>query len=283
VFDVDRERAAGVAARLGVPAFPSADSLCRAADALVVAVPTVDHHAVARAALETGLDVLLEKPISATLEQAESLVDIVERSGRVLHVGHLEWHNAALRVVRDRVRSPRFVEVHRVGPFAPRGTDVDVVRDLMIHDLDILQQLLGEEPERIDAVGVPVLTDQIDIANARIRFPSGCVADLTASRVAALPKRRMRFFQLDGCVSVDFLAPSATVVRRASRGGNGAPRIETEELSLVPEDALLAQLRAFAQAVAKRDALAESARSALGALRTALRVVAAMPVQEELA
>jgi predicted dehydrogenase len=276
-----------VAAALGVRAARDAAALYREADAAVVAVPTVHHYEVVRGALDAGLDVLVEKPIAETLEQGQALVDLVGRRSRVLHVGHLERFNTALRVVQGRIASPRFVEVQRIGRFPARGTDVDVVRDLMIHDIDLLQDLFGEEPREVEAIGVPVVTDKIDVANARLAFPSGCVANLTASRVASEPRRRMRLFQRDAWFSIDFLASSASIYRREKGAGAGpgegarVPRLVQEHVECVPEDALLSQLRAFVDGVWKRDAPARSAESALGALRTALRVIDAMPRFEE--
>ena len=281
VADADVERARRVASAFGVCAARDAATLFREADAVVVAVPALHHYAVVRDALEAGLDVLVEKPLAATLEQGQALLELAEQDGRVLQVGHLEWFNAATRVIHSRIRSPRFVEVHRMGPFPARGTDVDVVRDLMIHDIDILQQILGEEPESIEAIGTPVITDQIDIANARVRFPSGCIADLTASRVSRTPRRKMRFFQRDGYFSIDFLAQSASIRQRLEDPCEERPRIEVEKLKFDPEDALLAQLSAFVDAVRKRDAPTDSATSALGALRTALRVIDAMASFDE--
>lgn len=281
VADTDVERARAVASALGVPAAGDAAALFREADAVVVAVPTLHHYAVVRDALEAGLDVLVEKPLAATLEQGQVLLELAEQDGRVLQVGHLEWFNAATRAIHSRIRSPRFVEVQRMGPFPARGTDIDVVRDLMIHDIDILQQILGEEPERIEAIGTPVITDEVDIANARLRFPSGCIADLTASRVSRTPRRKMRFFQRDGYFSIDFLTQSASIHRRLEGACDDRPRIEVEKLKFDPEDALLAQLRVFVDAVSKRHAPTDSATNALGALRTALRVIDAMPSFDE--
>jgi predicted dehydrogenase len=193
----------------------------------------------------------------------------------VLQVGHLEWHNPALRALRARVGRPRFVEAHRLGPFPARATDVDVVRDLMIHDLDVVQRLLGEEPASVEAIGAPVLSAQADLANARLRFPGGCVANLTASRVSPTPLRKLRLFQADGYLSIDFLARTALAARRV--GPLDAPRVEVEPLPVEPGDSLEAQLVAFVAAVrARRDETA-SAEAAVRALRTALRVVAAMP------
>jgi predicted dehydrogenase len=256
-------------------------ALAAHADAAIVAVPTVAHAAVASALLDAGLDVLVEKPITATLAEAEALLAHARRAGRVLQVGHLEWHNPALRALRGRIRRPRFVEAHRLGPFPARSTDVDVVRDLMIHDIDVLQRLLGEEPESLEAVGVAVLSAQADLANARLRFPGGCVANLTASRVSPSPLRKLRIFQADGYLSIDFLAGTALAARPA--GAPDAPRIEIAAVPVESGDTLEEQLRAFADAVRKRSDETASAEAGVRALRTALRVVAAMPAAGELA
>lgn len=282
VADRHRDRAEKLAGELGgVPAACDPLALAAGADAAIVAVPTVAHAAVAGALLAAGLDVLVEKPIAATLAEAEALRAAARRHRRILHVGHLEWHNPALRAVRERVRRPRFVEAHRLGPFPARSTDVDVVRDLMIHDLDVLQRLLGEEPAAVEAIGVPVLSAQADLANARLRFPGGCVANLTASRVSPTPLRKLRLFQADGYLSVDFLARRALRARRA--GSAQAPQVEVEELAVAPGDSLEAQLRAFAAAVRARCDDMGSAEAGVRALRTALRVVEAMPPFAELA
>jgi predicted dehydrogenase len=210
------------------------------------------------------------------------LISLARDRGRVLRVGSQEWHNPALRAIRPKIQRPLFAECRRVGPFSERGVDVDVVRDLMIHDLDILQKLLGAEPERIDATGVPVVTDSVDIANARIAFPGGCVANLTASRVSRRPMRKLRIFQRDGYFTVDFIAQSATIFRRVEARRDEAPHVGVEHLEVVREDSLTAQLRAFVDAVASRDPGVGAGDEALTALRTALRVVAAMPRVEEL-
>ena len=287
VADLDVERAGAVAAQLETRAVAHGRELFDGADAAIIAVPTVDHFAVTRDALLAGLDVLIEKPIAATLEEATALVDLARQRGRVLHVGHQEWFNAGMRAVRERIGSPRFAEIHRIGPFPERGTDVDVVRDLMIHDLEILQQLLGEEPARVDAVGIPVLTDHVDIANARLTFDCHCVANLTASRVSASPMRRFRLFQRDAYFSIDFLEQKAVLARRHPADGDEPPRIEMEELKSDPEDSLLAQLEAFLAALLREpgDSSGPSGVSgveATSALRTALRVIDAMPATDDL-
>jgi predicted dehydrogenase len=285
VADADGERAHAVAQSLGTRAVSHWQELLEASDAAVVAVSTVAHFEIAREALAAGLHVLVEKPIAAKLEEAEALVALAARGERVLHVGHQEWFNAAMRVVRERIEAPRFAEIHRLGVFADRGTDVDVVRDLMIHDIEILQQLLDEEPERVDAVGIPVLTDHVDIANARLTFGSRCAANLTASRVSITPMRKFRLFQRDAYFSIDFLEQKAALFRRHTPAGGARPRIEMEELKTDPEDSLRAQLEAFVAAVQAPPGAAHvvgvTGVEATAALRTALRVIDAMPCVPE--
>lgn len=281
VVDVDAARAQAVAGEHGGVALGDTARLPELADAAIVAVPTSVHAEVVAPLLEQGLDVLLEKPIAATLEDGERLLELARSHGRILQVGHLERFNAALRQVRARIERPRFVEAHRLGPFPGRATDVDVVRDLMIHDLDILQHLLGEEPERIEAIGVPVLSGEVDIANARVVYPGGCVANLTASRVSGTPLRKLRLFQASGYLSIDFLAQSAVAFHR-TEGPDGRPRIDMERLEIDRDDALVAQLRSFLESVRTRSAPDVSGADALRTLRTALRVVAAMPPLEAL-
>jgi len=280
--DIIESRAHEVAGKVDAMASSDYRELLPLADAAIVAVPTSNHRSVVEGVLEAGLDVLVEKPIAANVEEAEALIALAERRQRVMQVGHLEWFNSAMRAVRERIDRPRYVEAHRLGRFPDRGTDVDVVRDLMIHDLDILQQILGEEPVQIDSIGVPVLTSQVDIANARIAFPSGCVANLTASRVSPTPMRRIRFFQRAGTFSIDFLEQSATVVQRASGASQGEPQIAVEKLEVDRGDALRDQLRAFVRAVRTRERPMVDGASGMGALRTAVRVIEAMPTLEEL-
>ena len=293
VVDRDAERAGVLARELGAPTSPADASLAGTVDAVIVAVPTVEHERVVGAAIDDGLDVLVEKPIAATLPEAEKLVALARERGRVLQVGHLEWFNAAMQRAVAAIRRPRFVECHRLGPFPARATDVDVVRDLMIHDLDLVQRIVGEEPERIDAIGVPVITERVDIANARLAFPGGCIANLTASRVSPTPMRKVRFFQPDGYFSVDLLEQSVTIAMRVEEGAKppGAQvvfdfhghEVALETLEIDREDALLNQLRAFRDAVATRSVAAGAGDQGLSALRTALRVIDAMPAPEALA
>ena len=283
VCDAKLERALAVGGELGAPAVEEPAELFGRADAAIVAVSAVAHYDVARRALESGLDVLVEKPIAATLPEADALVELARSRARVLQVGHQEWFNAAMRVVREQIDRPRFAEIHRLGPFPERGTDVDVVRDLMIHDIEILQQLLGAEPERVDAVGVPVLTDHADIANARLSFPGACVANLTASRVSATPMRKFRLFQRDAYFSIDFLAQKAMLFRRVPTPDG--KKIEMQSLETDPEDALAAQLDVFVEGVRRRSAEGlpgVTGAQVVSALRTALRVIDAMPDTDDL-
>lgn len=282
VADIVPERAREVAEATSSRACGGVRELLSRADAVVVAVPTVAHFDVVSQALEAGLDVLVEKPVAATLPEAEKLLGLARDGGRILQVGHLERFNSALRTMRSLIRRPRFVEAHRLGPFPARATDVDVVRDLMIHDLDIIQRLVGEEPESVEAIGVPVLSQQVDIANARLRFPSGCIANVTASRVSPTPLRKLRLFQADGYFSIDFLASSAVVIRRVPGEAGQQPRIELDKLELDREDALREELRSFVRTVRERAEPEVPGEEALRALRTALRVVEAMPSLDEL-
>jgi predicted dehydrogenase len=251
VHDRDPARAAAVAAEFGCDVALDPGSLLSEVRAVSVAVPTVDHHEVALRALERGCDVLVEKPMTATLAEADALVERAGRDGRVLQIGHIERFNPATEVLLDAVRTPRFIEVHRLGSFSPRSLDVDVVLDLMIHDLDIVLALDGSEPAQIEAVGVPVLTPRVDIANARIRFASGLIANLTASRVSLEKVRKFRVFAPRTYVSVDFTAREAQVFR-LEMDAAGAPRITSQKRGAPDEEPLRRQLAAFLQAVRDR-------------------------------
>jgi predicted dehydrogenase len=274
IYDADPSRAAEVAARHGVPAFGELRELTDAADAISVAVPTVDHHRVARTLLEAGKAVLVEKPMTAGLEEAEDLIGLASEKGAVLQVGHIERFNPAVDALRKAALQPRFIEVHRLSPFSPRSLDVDVVLDLMIHDLDIILCLDGSGAVQVDAVGVPVLTSKVDIANARLRFASGLIANLTASRVSAERVRKFRVFSPKSYISVDFAARSAQVYRLVQ--GEGGPEITTERTSAPNEEPLRRQLAAFVAAVRDRTAPAVTGADGLRALTLAHTVLARM-------
>jgi predicted dehydrogenase len=274
LYDVDSARAAEVAARHGVRAFPHLRELIEESDAISVAVPTVDHHRVARALLEAGKDVLVEKPMTARLEEAEDLIRLAGEKGSVLQVGHIERFNPAVEPLRRAALQPRFIEVHRLSPFSPRSLDVDVVLDLMIHDLDIVLCLDGSGAVQVDAVGVPVLTSKVDIANVRLRFASGLIANLTASRVSAERVRKFRVFSPKTYISVDFAARSAQVYRLIQ--GREGPEITTERTEAPDEEPLQRQLSAFVKAVRERSTPAVTGADGLRALTLAHTVLARM-------
>ena len=242
-------------------------------DVASVAVPTQHHFDVASALLGAGIHVLVEKPLTRTLEEADQLVASAEARGLELRVGHLERFNPALVAVRDRIVRPRFMECHRLAPFKPRSTDVDVVLDLMIHDIDIILSLVPAEVAEVRASGVPVLTGSVDIANARIEFADGCVANVTASRVSAKSMRKLRVFQPDTYVSIDFESRECAVARKLpGEGRDGMPKIDHELKRFAQGDSLEAELRAFVDAVRGRAQPGATGREGRRALDLALVV-----------
>jgi predicted dehydrogenase len=280
VYDRDAARAEEVAAAHGCRPFQRLEDVASEVDAVSVAVPTVDHHRVSRALLEAGKDVLVEKPLTVTLDQADDLIALAERMGAILQVGHVERFNPAVDVLKTAVSRARFIEVHRLAPFSPRSLDIDVVLDLMIHDLDIVLSLDGSEPVQVDAVGVPVLTARVDIANARIRFGSGLIANLTASRVSVEKVRKFRVFSPRTYVSADFAAREARV-HRLLEGETGMPEISMEHESGLAEEPLRRQLAAFLAAVAERKKPVVSGSDGRRALALAHQILA--KIQEGLA
>ena len=216
---------------------------------------------------------LVEKPIAATLDEADALISSRAR-GRILQVGHLERFNAALVALADVLREPLFIESHRLAPFQPRGTDVDVVLDLMIHDIDLIQQLVGRPLAQVEAVGVPVLSARLDIANARLGFEGGCVANVTASRASLKSERKMRLFQKDAYVSIDFQAGAVTIARKgAGEMFPGVPAIELER-GFAANDSLKREIEAFLAAIRGERPVAVSGEDGRRALDTALRITA---------
>jgi predicted dehydrogenase len=268
VVDVDAERAREVAAALGAEALVDHRALAGRIDCASIAVPTQQHFEVARDLLEAGIDVLVEKPVTTTVEEAKALVELAVRGARVLQVGHLERFNPAVLALEGLVTQPRFIECHRLAPFSERGTDVDVVLDLMIHDLDVILSMVPSALRSVEAVGVPVLTGSVDIANARLRFANGCIANITASRVSMKRERKLRIFQADAYLAVDYGARRVLICRREPDGdGQAALTLEDRE---VPEgDALEAEIDAFLRAVKAREAPAVSGWDGLRALEVA--------------
>ena len=244
IVDTNVERARQVAAEFGTHVIPDLDSLAAAGiNAASVAVPTKEHATVGCHLLDAGIDVLVEKPMASSLEEAGRLIASAQRSGRILQIGHVERFNPAVVAAQKIVSRPMFFEVHRLGIFTPRSLDIDVVYDVMIHDLDILLALVDAPVVDLKAVGIPVITDKVDIAHARIEFRTGAVANVTASRVSTERVRKMRFFQAHEYISLDFARQDALRIR--VRPGSLQPEIGFEKLPATPEEPLRAELRAF--------------------------------------
>ena len=276
------ERAAQVSAELGVRAYPTLDALLDDVEALTVVVPTPEHFAVASAAIAHGKHLLIEKPITVTLEEADALVSAAERAGVVVQTGHVERFNRAVRAALPYVSAPRFVESDRLAPFNPRGSEVAVVLDLMIHDIDLVRVVVGGPVTEVHAVGVPLLTPSVDIANARLVFASGAVANITASRVSRERTRKLRLFQPSGYLSLD-LATGAGMFYRLRQNMDPAvlaasPQSLEAFMEVIPLEApegepLRLEFESFAEAVRGRAPVAVSGRDGREALEIALRIV----------
>jgi predicted dehydrogenase len=274
VADTNRARADDVAAKYGTKSFTDAGALLDEVDAVTVAVPTGSHLQVAAPFLERGTPVLVEKPLAASIEQADLMIAAAERHGALLAVGHTERFNPAVEAARPLIENPRFIEVHRLGTFPERSLDIDVIFDLMIHDLDLLLALVGSEVVSVEAVGVNVLTPRTDIANARIRFASGCIANLTASRISRDRVRKIRFFQHNTYVSIDYAARDVEVYRLVPE--NGRPVIQGGKLPVADDEPLRRELEDFVAAAATGRKPGVSGREGREALALATRVASTM-------
>jgi len=279
VVDTNADRATEIAAECRTTALTDYRELFGQVDCVSIAVPTQFHYAVAYDLLSQGVDVLVEKPLTVTAAEGRALVDLAAAQQRILQVGHLERFNPALRSLSGILTSPRFIECNRVAPFVERGTDVDVVRDLMIHDLDVILSLVQSPVTSIEAFGVPVLTSEPDIANARLRFASGCIADVTASRVALKRERKMRVFQPDTYLVVDYGEHRIRICRREPGSQPGAlPNIAFEEREVGGEDALEEEIRSFLHVVRHRNKPVVSGEDGLQALEMAERIVGCLEI-----
>jgi len=268
-WDTDPGRLAEVTARHRAPVLGSLEEVA-AADLVVVATPTVTHREVAGRLLEAGCHVLVEKPIAASVQEARELVTLASDAGRILAVGHVEFHNPAVQAVLGLARDVRYLETQRLSPFTARSVDVDVVLDLMIHDLQITLAVAGEPPSGIRAVGVPVLTDKVDLCHAWVEFPSGLVANLTASRVSAERIRKLRLFARDAYFSVDYAEQTVGSARlhRSAKGN----RIEPRQVAVEKAEPLRAELDAFVAACRGGEATIVDGAMGLAALETAIRI-----------
>ncbi|MDJ0940210.1 MAG: Gfo/Idh/MocA family oxidoreductase [Woeseiaceae bacterium] len=273
VVDADDARASDVAEPLG--ASPEADfkALIGKVDAVSIATPTSSHFEIASTLLDNGIHVLIEKPIAATIDEARELVELAESKGLIIQVGHLERFNPAIAAIRDKVRNPQFIESNRIAPYKPRSLDVSVVLDLMIHDIDLIHSLADSPMTEVDAVGRSIFSDSIDVANARLRFENGCVANVTSSRISMKTERSLRIFQADGYLSVDMHNKAVTCYsKRGSGPVKGPEDVEVEKQSFGDSDALLEQARAFLESVAGGPPPLVSGRTAMEALRTATEI-----------
>jgi predicted dehydrogenase len=270
VVDIIKSRAEDAAGLYQTHAYTEYQDIFGKVDAVSLAVPTVDHARIGLELLKAGIDVLVEKPIASTLEDAEALIDGAERYQRILQVGHVERFNPIVAMASEAATKPQFFEIHRLAAFSPRSLDIDVVLDLMIHDIDIVLSLVHAPVREIRAVGIPVLSQKADIANARVEFEDGCVANLTSSRVSMEKIRKLRFFQPHDYISIDYAKQQGTMV--SLRMG----RVIERKLDPGVEEPLKIELQSFASCVRNRHKPAVSGRDGLRALDLALRINAAI-------
>ena len=253
VADTDPKRAREISAETGAVALPDHRALAGKVELASIAAPGLAHYAIARDLMLAGVDVLLEKPMAATLTEARELAAIAYDYGRILQIGHLERFNPAIVRLRPLLNNPRFIECHRLAPFTERGTDVDVILDLMIHDLDVILSVTNAPVSSLEAVGVAVLTDRIDVANARIRFAGQLIANLNTSRVAPRKERKIRFFQPDAYISLDYEARRIQLYRKEPPPAGAAyPVISAEQIEIGEGDPLRDEIDAFVQSVHTR-------------------------------
>jgi predicted dehydrogenase len=289
VIDKDSQKAESVAREFGTKCCSSLENLKVKIDAASIAVPTVDHLRVARQLMDSAVDVLIEKPLAASLAEADELISVARRTGRIAQVGHLERFNPAVLATAPLVTQPMFFEVHRLSVFTPRSLDVDVVMDLMIHDLDVVLSLVRSPVREIRAVGLPVISNKVDIANVRIEFESGCVANFTASRVSTEKIRKLRFFQPHQYISVDYARQDLISIRVDQQAAAAllsgqtpqpevgpSPAIALEKPEVEPREPLRAEIEAFLRAVRTRATPSVSLEEGRNALRLALEINAAI-------
>ena len=278
--DVVAERAARAAALHGCRAMTDYRDMIGAVDAVSVAVPTRCHHAVAGAFLEAGVHVLLEKPIAETLDQADELISLADRNNLVFQIGFVERFNPAVVALHRVIGRPLFIESHRLHPFFERGTDVDVILDLMVHDLDIILHFVDSPLADIDAVGTAVLSDKVDIANARLRFHNGCAANVTASRISVKTMQKVRFFGLEGYHAVDFAKRDLLSLQRVKKA-EGQIEIIQNQVDIVQKDPLEEEIRAFVDAVVRGTPPPVPAGEGRRVLEVALRIVDEIRMSQE--
>lgn len=274
VADTNMSQAASIAGKYRTTAYSTYQDLFGKVDAVSIVVPTPSHFAVAMGFLENNVDVLIEKPMTTTLEEADELIRFAASKGLIIQVGHLERFNPAVVALKDIVQKPMFIESHRLSIYKDRGTDVSVVLDLMIHDIDIILNFVRSEVSEIRAAGIPVIAENADIANARLEFQSGCVANVTASRISTKNERKIRLFQKDAYVSVDFTSREITVIRQNSKKDDGLiPGMEIKQLCFTKGDALEDEIKSFLQSVVNRKTPQVTGQMGRDALKIALNIM----------
>jgi predicted dehydrogenase len=278
VVDKKRERAEEIAAEYEAEPHVDYREILETVDAVTLAVPTEVHREIALPFLAAGVPVLVEKPMATSLAEADAMIDAAAKTGTILAVGQTERFNPAVAAARPFLTDPRFIEVHRLGTFPDRSLDIDVVFDLMIHDLDIVLSLVVSDVESVEAVGVPVLTGRVDIANARIRFANGCIANLTASRISRDQVRKIRFFQPMSYLSIDYAAQKVDVWRLV-KGSGTMPSIEGGEIEVLQEEPLKRELANFVDAVVARRAPLVTGEDGRRALALATRIADRMSTE----
>jgi len=274
VVDIEKEKAENTAAETGTSAYTHYKDLFGKVDAVSIVVPTPVHFAVSKNFLENGIDVLIEKPITTTLEEADELIEIAESNGLIIQVGHLERFNPAVVALQDIIKNPRFIESHRLSIYKERCTDVSVILDLMIHDIDIILNFVGYSIKSIHAAGIPVISKHVDIANARLEFENGCVANVTASRISTKNERKIRLFQKNAYISVDFANQEIIVIKQNGKSSNSLiPGMEIKQLCFTKSDALEDELKSFVKSVQNRNVPEVTGQMGRDALKTALSIM----------
>ncbi|MBW2249407.1 MAG: Gfo/Idh/MocA family oxidoreductase [Deltaproteobacteria bacterium] len=274
IIDINKSQAEKIAKQYSVKAYTSHKDILDKVDAVSIVVPTPAHYKVSRDFLEHDVDVLIEKPMTTTLKEADTLIRLAEARGLIIQVGHLERFNPAVIALRDYVKKPMFIESHRLSTYKERAADVSVVLDLMIHDIDIISNFVRSKIKSIHAAGIPVISGHVDIANARLEFENGCVANVTASRISTRDERKIRLFQRDAYISVDFANREIAVVKQSNKNESSIiPGMEINNLCFTKGDALDDELKFFVKAVTKREAPEVTGKVGRDALKIALSIM----------
>jgi predicted dehydrogenase len=274
VVDADLSRAEAVAKKTGTRAYSNYEDLLGKVDAVSIVVPTPEHFRIGMFFLEHDVDVLIEKPMTTTLQEADRLIQVSEERGLIIQVGHLERFNPAVVALNDIIGQPRFIESHRLSLYQERGTDVSVVHDLMIHDIDIILNFVKSEVKSIHAAGIPVISRHVDIANARLEFENGCVANVTASRISTKNERKIRLFQKDAYISVDFANHGITIVQPGRKSEESIiPGTDIRQLNFAKGDALEDEIRSFVRDVKRRESPEVTGQMGRDALKIALSIL----------